>query len=170
LTNGKQAAAQREASIYRHDGIYAQEHGELDQYRASRKANAACKEAIETSIREHFDGMHLDDAALKDVLEHFSIERVGYVLANTIQQKAWDERFSSSNREWAEAVPMFEPKDRRFYFVVESHPAVLEGFVRQFRDEQAAERAKPSIKAQLSAGAAQVKPHTKRQNVDKGAR
>jgi len=169
LTNEKQTA-QREAPIYRHDVIYAQEHGELDQYRASRKANAACKEAIEASIREHFDGMNLDDAALKDVLECFSMERVSYVLANTIQQKTWDGRFSRSNREWAEAVPMFEPENRRFYFVVESHPAVLDGFVRQFRDEQTAERAKPSIKAQLAAGAAQVQPHAMQQNVDREAR
>jgi len=151
LTNEKQTTAQREAPLYRHDGTYAIEVGEIDQYRASHKANAACKEAIETSIREHFDGMSLDDAALKDVLECFSMERVSYVLANTIQQKTWDGRFSRSNREWAAAVPMFEPENRRFYFVVESHPAVLDGFVRQFRDEQSAERSKPSIRKQLAA-------------------
>ncbi len=151
MTNEKQTTAQREAPIYRHDGTYAYEHGELDQYRASHKANAACKEAIEASIREHFDGMSLDSAALKNVLEHFSMERINYVLANTIQQKAWDGRFSRSNREWAAAVPMFEPENRRTYFVVESHPAVLDVFVRQFRDEQAAEHEKPSIRKQLAA-------------------
>ena len=38
--------------VYFHSGAYAQEHGELDQYRASRKANMACKEAIEQAIAD----------------------------------------------------------------------------------------------------------------------
>lgn len=33
--------------IYFHSAAYAREHGELDQYRASYKANIACKEATE---------------------------------------------------------------------------------------------------------------------------
>ena len=47
---GAALAAQRELPVYRHPAAYAREHGELDQYRASRRANIACKEAIEASI------------------------------------------------------------------------------------------------------------------------
>ena len=38
---------QRELPLYRHDAAYAREQGDLDLYRASRRANIACKEAIE---------------------------------------------------------------------------------------------------------------------------
>ena len=41
---------QRELPLYRHDAAYAREQGELDLYRSSRRANIACKEAIEASI------------------------------------------------------------------------------------------------------------------------
>ena len=53
-----------QSPIYPHDGPYAREHGELEQYRTSRKANFACKEAIEAVIRENFDGMHLNPDAV----------------------------------------------------------------------------------------------------------
>ena len=39
--------AQRELPLYRHDASYAREQGDLDLYRASRRANIACKEVIE---------------------------------------------------------------------------------------------------------------------------
>jgi len=39
--------AQRELPVYRYPGSYAHEHGELEQYRASRKANIACAAAID---------------------------------------------------------------------------------------------------------------------------
>ena len=48
--------AQRELPVYRYPGSYAHEHGEPEQYRASRKADIACKEAIETAITGHPPG------------------------------------------------------------------------------------------------------------------
>ena len=154
-----------QSPIYPHDGPYAREHGELEQYRTSRKANFACKEAIEAAIRENFDGMHLNPDAVKSVVGKFSEERVSHVLANTIQQKDWDTRFSNSNRSWASAFPMFEPQDRRREYTVESHPAVLDGFVSLFREEREAKREqpsqaaeKPSIRELLAARPAPQKP------------
>lgn len=123
------------ASSIRTTAHMQREHGELEQYRTSRKANFACKEAIEAVIRENFDGMHLNPDAVKSVVGKFSEERVSHVLANTIQQKDWDTRFSNSNRSWASVFPMFEPQDRRREYNVESHPAVLDGFVSLFRQD-----------------------------------
>ena len=57
--------AQRETApiipIYPHTGEYAREHGELDAFLASLETNVACRDAIETAIREGFDGMSLQD-------------------------------------------------------------------------------------------------------------
>ena len=143
--------------LYRQSGEYAREHGELDAFRASRKANEACKEAIEAAIRDGYDGMHLN-ADVKGVLAEFGPERVSYVLAATIQSKDWDERFSRSNKTWAAAVPMVEAEDRCCYYVVNSHSALVDGFVNMARKEMDAMREqpelaakKPSIKEQLAA-------------------
>ena len=96
--------AQRELPLYRHDAAYAREQGDLDLYRASRRANIACKEAIEASISEHYRDNRLDKDAVPQVIERFGYTRTLYVLANTVQQKEWDGRFSPANRAWAKTV------------------------------------------------------------------
>lgn len=150
--------AKREATraipIYQQSGEYAREHGELDAFRTSRKANEACRDAIDAAIRDGYDGTYLT-ADVKGVLAEFGPERVSYVLAATLQDKTWDQRFSRSNQAWAAAIPMFETEDRRLAYLINSHPTLLDGFVNMVRKELDAMREqpeqKPSIKAQLAA-------------------
>ncbi len=162
--------------VYKNNAGYALANGEKEQYFASRRANIACRDAIEQTIRDNFDGMHLNCDA-KDVIEQFGAERVECVLANTVQQKDWDGRFSLRNKEWAAAIEV--PNAEKAFGIVESHPAVLDGFINIARKELTAIRAqperaateKPSIKAQLASKHEQpkqtnVKPRVK----DKGAR
>ena len=52
--------------IYPYPAAYAQENGELEQYRASMKALDACKRAIEKAIRAHV-GKILEKVQLFDV-------------------------------------------------------------------------------------------------------
>ena len=59
----------RTTTTYSHTAAYASEHGELEQYRASNRANLQCKEAIEAAVREHFDGMYLNQDAAKGVIQ-----------------------------------------------------------------------------------------------------
>ena len=40
--------------VYKYPAAYARENDELEQYRASYKANVACKDAIETAIRDNY--------------------------------------------------------------------------------------------------------------------
>ena len=92
--------------LYRESATYAHEHGELDAYRASHKANVACREAIENAIRDNYRDNRLDLSCVKPIMDRFGVDRVEYVLANTVQYKDWDERFSLSNREWAKTIPI----------------------------------------------------------------
>jgi len=127
----------KQIEVYRQNASYARQHGEMAVYQRSNVANVACRSAIEEAIRQNFDGMHLDVRGAKKVLETFGAPRVLLVLANTVQQKAWDGRFSMENRKWAQAyeLPVDEELagDRRSTYVVQSHPAVLDGFIQQTR-------------------------------------
>ena len=98
--------------------------------------NIACKLAIEESIRRGFDGMHLNRDCARSVIDKFGFKRVGWVLSATLQQKQYDGRFSPQNKTWA-ASTFIPPSDRNYEFTVESHPAVLDGFVNAFREAQA---------------------------------
>lgn len=94
-----------QTAVYRYPAAYARDTGEMEQYRASMRQNVACKRAIESVIRDRFDGMNLDGEAAKLVLDFFGIDRVEYVLANTVQMKDWDGRFSPRNKEWLIPLP-----------------------------------------------------------------
>jgi len=72
--------------FYTHNAQYALGNGEKEQYFASMRANQDCIKAIEDTIRDNFDGMHLQCDA-KDVIQQFGAERVTYLLANTIQEQ-----------------------------------------------------------------------------------
>ena len=153
----EQRRALRETPVYPYPASYAQEHGELEQYRASSKANAACKEAIEAAIREHYDGNSLDSQAAELVVEAFGLDRTLYVLANTVQQKDWDGRISPGNKAWAKTIPIQKNPDawgtdRNASFVVNSHPGLTNLFLSTVRQEycQKQEKAhKPSVRAKL---------------------
>lgn len=157
-TRAKAQEATRAIPLYQENARYAREHDELDLFRASHKANIACRDAIEAAIAECFDGMHLPRDAAKGVLAQFGPERVTHVLAATLLDKSWDKRFSDQNVSWAASVPMFDIGNRNLDYTVNSHPAVLDGFVGLVRREMDATRdqpeqpaKKPSIKGQLAA-------------------
>ena len=153
----EQRHALRETPVYPYPASYAQEHGELEQYRASSRANAACKEAIEAAIREHYDGNSLDSQAAAEVVKAFGLDRTLYVLANTVQQKDWDARFSPGNKEWAKTIPIQKNPDawgtdRNCQFVVNSHSGLTDLFLSTVRQEycQKQEKAhKPSVRTKL---------------------
>ena len=144
--------------LYPHTAAYALEHGELEQYRASLQANIACKNAIEAAIRQHFDGMRLNEAAVTEVMAAYGKERVCFVVANTLQQKSWDERFSSASKAWAaqfEIAATVRPDyDSRGAFVVDSHPAALDGFTGLLRRECE----KPSLYERMEKARSNVRP------------
>lgn len=144
----------KDTPMYPHSAAYAREHNELPMYRASLQANVACKEAIEKAVAAHYADNHLDvKSILEDVNAEFSMERIKSVLANTVQLKDWDGRFSRDNKAWAKTVLVAEDTDgwgnnRNISFMVDrSHPAILDGFITHFRKEleKAPQEKKPSI-------------------------
>ena len=77
--------------------------------------------------------MHLKADCAKEVVEEFGFKRVNWVLANTVQEKSWDGRFGTDNKSWAQRTFIPDDVGHKVDFIVESHPAVLDGFVTQFR-------------------------------------
>ena len=127
--------------VYYESFAYAAENGEVDLYRISRQLNEDCRNAIEEAIADNFDGMHLADDATKSVVEQFGMERMGYILAYTLNYNNHDGRYSHSNKEWAETTCKGERGNNiRPDWIVRSHPAVLNGFVDMYRKELEAEQ------------------------------
>ena len=111
---------------------YAQYRVEQAQAKMEHETKVACKNAIEKAIAEKFDGYRLPKDTAEGVIQEYGSERVSYVLANSVMHKREDGRFSPENKEWAKAIEpyaMVKNED----MVVDSHPAILNGFINQTR-------------------------------------
>lgn len=125
--------------VYPYSFTEAKRNNETELYQESQRQNIACKNAIESTIKANYDGRHLNADTAKKVIVEYGYDRVNWVLANTIQHKKYDGRFSSSNKEWAGGFYFPKPSergsDRTLEYVAESHPAILDGFAAQARKE-----------------------------------
>lgn len=118
--------------IYPYSLEYAIEHNERDLWQESYHANCDCARAIERAIDENYDGSRLADGSEKAVLGEYGIDRVNWVLANTIHERGQDGRISHGNKEWARSFHI--PRDTKQYqFVADSHPSLLNLFVNDVR-------------------------------------
>lgn len=124
-------------SVYPYTFAEANRLNEINYWAESQVQNILCKEAIESAINSNFDGFTLSETGAGSVLESFGFKRVQHVLANTILEKDYDGRFDPSNKDWAKSQGVLADKGLTQQFVVQSHPAVLNGFVHQVRDAYA---------------------------------
>ena len=81
--------------------------------------------------------MHLGADCAKSVIDQYGYKRVGFVLANTLQEQSYDGRYHETNKQWSRSVFVPEDGGHRHTFLINSHPAVLDGFVSEYRAELA---------------------------------
>lgn len=123
--------------LYPYSAEEARRRHELDLWRQSHRMNIACKEAIEAAISRDFDGMHLEAGCAKSVIAAYGYKRTGFVLASTLQELSHDGRFSQSNKAWGKQIYIPPDKNHNYQYTVGSHPAVLDGFIQEFREAYA---------------------------------
>ena len=87
--------------LYPYSAQEAKKRNQLPMWRESYHANVACRNAIEETIRQNFDGMNLKKDCLEPVLAEYGYKRTEWVLATTLQELSWDGRFSRANKQWA---------------------------------------------------------------------
>lgn len=118
--------------LYLYSLDQARREDEVMLWRDSLRENIRCKEAIEKALSENFDGMHLKDGIIPPLAEEYGIDRLTWVLANTVKEHPGDGRFRRENKEWAGTIPI--PKDSHNYeFSVGSHPEIVNGLISDYR-------------------------------------
>lgn len=151
-------------TLYLHTAAYAKEHGELEAYRSSTKANMACKEAIEGAIAAHYRDNCLDAAGARKVVEKFGMERVQHILALTVQEKDWDGRISRDNKAWAKTIPILDDRNNCSLVVDRCHPGLANLFldqVRQIAKEREPQKdRKPSVLKKFREVSAEPRPES----------
>ena len=111
----------------------AQKALEEAQKAMEHEVRLSCKDAIEKTIAEKFDGYRLPKDTLDNAIAEYGIERVSYVIANTAVHHYNDVRISQGNMEWAEEIePSTLYQDNRD-LVIDTHPALINGLINQTR-------------------------------------
>ncbi len=156
----------REQPIYQHNFEYARSHDEIGLYRNSYFANVACKEAIERAIRQNYAQNAMNPAAVTQVVEQFGFDRTLYVLANTVQIKDWDGRFSPKHKAWAKTIQIPDDGQSMLHYrlrcvVDQAHPGLTDLFIEMVHTEQRErEKEKASIREMLKASKAAARKVT----------
>lgn len=142
--------------VYRNTAAYAKENGEIQKWRDSKAENIACRDAMDRTVAENFDGAHLKTEAILDsVIAAYGKERVELILAATILEKAHDGRFSRDNKEWAASVPM--PEGEKTYLVSDrTHPILLDALAKEYRVNYSEK--KPSVMDKLKQSVGKNEP------------
>lgn len=125
---------ENEAYLYPYSATDARSRDELDLWRESFRANIACAKDMQQSIADHYNNNCLDPECVSELLERYGFKRVNFVLANTIQCKDFDGRFSRSNKEWAKSFYIHDADDKRCQFVCDAHPCLVDMFAKNARD------------------------------------
>lgn len=95
----------RDVPVYRHDGEYANKNGEIKTYLSSHHANVVCMDELEKAIDNAYNDNRLNcRLAMENISRQFTMERIAYVLANTILVFDYDGRIKKENKEWAKEV------------------------------------------------------------------
>lgn len=145
-------ADHKTAPVYMDSPSEALEKGELPAFHESQRLNEECAKGIEKAIREsEKETNHYDLAAVLDTVSaQYGMERVLVVLANTLDRKSWDGRFSRANKDWGGGIELPNQTDhQRAVYVCEAHPAILDGFINRVRRVQQEKEKKPSVADQL---------------------
>jgi len=155
--------------VYKDSAEYAREHEELPLYRKSNRANMDCKKVIEDAIHANYkDNILNSKEVVRQVSGKFGMERMVYVLANTVREKDHDGRISQANKEWAKTIPVSQEQDawgqsRNCYFVVDqAHTGLVDLLVTHVRKELAREKdlpdKRPSILEKLQKNTSAIQP------------
>ena len=140
------------APVYKQSFRTAQENQELKLYYQSNELNQECASAIDKAISDsNYDTFYYDlKSAAKTVLNEFGADRVAWVLAGVLQRNAFDGRYSSANKNWADDQEI--PPEYSCVHLT-SHPTVVDGFIDRVRQEVESPTqdisSRPSISSQL---------------------
>lgn len=102
----------------------------------SVEPNEACRYSVEGYIRGNFDGMRLKTENISGLVDYYGEERLNFVLANTVQMSETDGRYSLGNKAWASGIVVLNDESERRKFYINSHPAILDGFISSYRKQQ----------------------------------
>ena len=125
----------RAVPVYLHTLEEAAERGETDLCVRSRMLNAKLMQQLEPLFGIYYDGRSVNQNIVRALFAEFGAERTSAVLANIIQNRPWEGRFSSENRKWAQTIPLPPGENWDRLTACNVHPGLLDVLTTEVRRE-----------------------------------
>lgn len=107
---------------------------EVNEWRASHKANIDCKKAIEDAIADNFEDNRFNPDCAIPIIEKYGFDRVNFILQYNLKNAQNDARYSEENRVWGKEL--YAPESNmRMDYLINSHPVLLNSFTDKVRSE-----------------------------------
>ncbi len=124
------------APLYMQNFEYAKANGEVEAFRASHNENLRCRDFLDKSLADNFDGYHLSGNSISDSVKKFGIDRTMMIVAVTVQNRKGDGRFKSENAEWAKGVEVPQ-KHNSYEYSLKAHSVLVDSLASDVRKMQA---------------------------------
>lgn len=138
--------------VYPYSYEEARAKGQTAQHKRSYNLNVECALSIQAASTLNLANGHVPIENVREVLEDYGPERVMWVLANTIQQRGSDTRYTEDSRRWAENFPIpadpYKNGDLRLGYIIEGWPPYVVEFLNLAQGEIAAARQAQAQKRQ----------------------
>ena len=125
----------RAVPVYLYSLEQAAERGEKDVCIQSRILNAKLMQQLEPLFSTYYDGRSVHQNIVRALFAEFGPERTSAVLANIIQNRPWEGRFSAENRKWAQTIPLPEGENWNRLTACNVHPGLLDVLTTEVRRE-----------------------------------
>lgn len=79
--------------LYRYSLSEAKRYDEMNLWRDSHKENIRCRDVIDKMVSEQYSRNILPNEIIRSACKEFGIDRVGWVLANTVNENDYDGRY-----------------------------------------------------------------------------
>lgn len=130
--------------FYRYSYRTAEQDGDVEEYRASRDENRRCVEFIQNSQTGLYANAYKDNVVDKDgayldkCISEFGMQRMMFIIANTVKMSKYDGWWSPEVREWARTFMLSHTSEYADGYLSQIHTGVVnilaEKIIKKYND------------------------------------
>ena len=130
--------------FYRYSYRTAEHDGDVEEYRASRDENRRCMEFIQNPQTGLYANAYKDNVVDKDgayldkCISEFGMQRMMFVIANTVKMSKHDGRWSPEVKEWARIFMLSHTSENADGYLSQIHTGVVnilaEEIIKKYND------------------------------------
>ena len=124
----------KDIPVYRYSIEEAKINDEMDRWKESYRENCDCARSIEKMLRLNSSNVETLESAVDNIVHEYGLERVFYVLANTLKENSHNKEFSDETKMWISSMSTcIETDDTTWLFSIDCESSEVDRFVKTLK-------------------------------------